>query len=558
MKRVDILILLLFLVSSCARIVAPVGGAKDVEPPKSLSQIPKNLSTNFDTKVIKIVFDEYFTLNNPNDNIIFSPPLNTPPTFTISGKSLMIKMSDTLLPNKTYNIVFSDAIRDFHEGNMLPLFHYTFATGSSFDSCSLSGKVINAKMLEPEVGIYAFLYEEDIDSLPTTTRPVYLTKTQKDGGFTFDHIACREYKIFALKDINNNLIFDLPSEGIAFADKMEMSHLMEPTDSVSHAEDSIRKENRLRHLVELSFFVQENTIQKLEKPKQTLKGQYTFIYKLPTTQFAADLLTEGKKQNYLEIINPTKDTINWYFLEDIKDTIQYRLTYDGLHYDTITVAPYSEPAQSSGRGRKTEKSTSLTVTHRNAGNIYAPFELKFSVPTRAIDSFPVRVVSNRRSGNDTLFYYFAATDTFSASFPLVFPIEEKISYHLMILDSVFYGFNKMYNDTINIHFVAKSEKDYGNLIINYELTENQSYVVSLLNAQNKEVQTDIINQSITITYLHLAPENYKIKVIEDKNSNGKWDTGNYTHKIQPERIFYVNKNIKIRGNWDLEETFKLD
>ena len=78
----------------CANVVSPSGGPKDKIPPVVLSAIPENQSTNFQGKDIHITFDEYVTLNNPNSNIMISPPLENNPNYKLSGKSLIIKFKE--------------------------------------------------------------------------------------------------------------------------------------------------------------------------------------------------------------------------------------------------------------------------------------------------------------------------------------------------------------------------------------------------------------------------------------------------------------------------------
>ena len=54
---------------------------------------------------------------------------------------------------------------------------------------------------------------------------------------------------------------------------------------------------------------------------------------------------------------------------------------------------------------------------------------------------------------------------------------------------------------------------------------------------------------------NLDPANYIIRVIFDENGNGKWDTGNYLQKIQPEKVSYYPDVIDVRANWELEQNF---
>ena len=150
--RILCLWLCLLLLAGCAKIVVPTGGPRDVTPPSVSKVEPESGTTNFKAKQIKITFDEFVELNNPLDNTLVSPPLNSSPEFIVSGKSLIMKIKDTLQSNRTYNIVFSDCIKDFTEGNKLSYFHYTFSTGDFVDSFYLRGTVTNALTRLPPTG----------------------------------------------------------------------------------------------------------------------------------------------------------------------------------------------------------------------------------------------------------------------------------------------------------------------------------------------------------------------------------------------------------------------
>jgi len=67
------------------------------------------------------------------------------------------------------------------------------------------------------------------------------------------------------------------------------------------------------------------------------------------------------------------------------------------------------------------------------------------------------------------------------------------------------------------------------------------------------VDERIITNSEKLKYEYLSPAKYQLKVIEDANSNKKWDTGNILQKIQPEKVLLYPKLIEIRANWDVVE-----
>lgn len=117
---------------SCAKRGSITGGLKDTLAPVLTMSFPKNYSTDFKAKEIKLTFDEYIKLKNTNKQLIISPPMKYEPLIypTNVSKYINIKIQDTLLPNTTYSFNFGQSITDNNEGNPLNQFKYVFSTGS--------------------------------------------------------------------------------------------------------------------------------------------------------------------------------------------------------------------------------------------------------------------------------------------------------------------------------------------------------------------------------------------------------------------------------------------
>lgn len=548
----SLLLVLLLLFASCAQIVTPVGGPKDTTPPSVLKTSPENQSVDFNSKTIKITFNEYAVLANPSDNIFFSPPLHTAPTYLMKGKSLIIKLNDSLAYNKTYNIAFANAIKDYTEGNIIPFYLYSFSTGSHIDTFMLKGRIKDAKTTDALNDILILLYEQDIDSLPYSEYPTYITKSQKDGSFEFKHIAPGDYKIFALKDINNNLLYDLATEGIAFLDETVQAEAMRPNvpDTIQKATKDLDK----KEILTLAFFVQEDTVQRLLKLQTPQKDVYTVPFRRSANAIKIKPLGNNYPE-YIDVISSTKDTLTLFFKQPVTDSLVYEIALDS-YIDTITLKPYKAPQQR-GRGKR-ETANPFIVTHANAGNIFQPLVLHFSLPVLKMDSVPVTIITTKKSGGDTITLYYSLPEEHALNMSLPFTMEEKVPYTVLIRDSIFSTINGYANDTILIKFNSKSEKDFGNLMMKYDVADHTlDYIVTLENSRGTVVQQNIIKSSESISYLHLLPGEYKIRVVEDRNKNGKWDTGNYRLKQQPEKLYFFDKTITIRGYWDLEEEMTL-
>lgn len=555
----------LFVIQGCAKIVTPVGGPRDVTPPKVLKMTPPNQSKNFDAKTIKLAFDEYFVLNNPLENVIFSPPLGETPEFIVRGKSLHIRLKDSLAANTTYTINFTNSIKDYREGNLLPFFQYTFSTGSYIDSFFVEGDIYDAQTLQPVSDCFVFLYKENVDSLPLTSRPDYLVRPDEKGHFLFPHLSPNEYKVFALQDKNQNFIYDLTDERVAFCDEVvkalptpspkgndSSKTKISPIDSSKLNDETIEA-----NLLKLVLFkaLDSNSLRAKLLSSDKLSSQILFS---PISPFvAANFIDTSLKIEYLQQINRGGDTLTIFFKEPLKDTLKIEVLSQSDRCDTLSLPPYEEPFVFI-RSSKPKETAKLSVKFINGEHVYKPLTLIFNQPVKLEEASHFTLISKKRSGNDTLIMPLPVSDDWVRELPLRFKKEEKVSYSLIIKDSTFLSFSNNTNDSIFHNFTVKSEKDYGDLIINYRLPrEGISYIVMLLSSKDKIIQTDYINSSTRISYENLIPDQYKIKVVEDSNSNQQWDSGDYHRKIQPEKIFYFPKPLSIRGYWELEESFQI-
>lgn len=554
----SILLALLLLVAGCAKIVTPVGGPKDVTPPSVTKEHPANGSTHFKGNSFKVSFNEYVTLNNTLENVLISPPPATQPTYTLSGKTLIVKFQDTLLPDQTYNISFANCIQDFTEGNPLPLYSYAFSTGAAVDSMMVEGKVVDAKTMQPAKNCFVFAYTDDVDSLPMTTRPQFITKTLANGTFQIKNLKAGSYKVFVLDDEDNNLMYSQPTEAIAFSPVLfEAVPIQKDTtaaadtlhvDSVQVTPAGTAKPQPLLRLFTAKV------PQKMVKSQNKEKGKYEFVFseqigdvELQAIDTAADFFTYFGH-----------DTLVLYMKQELTDTLRLACRMGDTLVDTLELLPFKDKEARGLRRNREEKMPALSVTVSNKGELYQPLTLNFAYPVQPCDSVQARLVAKRKYlGNDTTYLWLSIPDTFAMSLRIPATYEEKVPYELMIRDSVFKAYNGCSNDTIVATFTTKTEKDYGTLKMLYKVPSNgMSYVATLLTEKGVELRSDKVTSNMTVVYDRLPAGKYKVRLLEDANGNGIWDTGDYRQKLLPEKVSFFPRSLSIRGYWELEESFE--
>ncbi len=218
-----LLLVISCLGAGCANITAPTGGRKDTRPPRLLSVTPADSLKNTRVSRVEMYFDEYVTVNDPTREVQLSPQLAIAPVVTGLNKHVVVKIIDSLLEeNTTYRLTFGNAIKDLHEGNAFTHYTYTFSTGSYFDSLQLHGTVKNAMtgLSDLEGVIVELYYATDNDSAVVRHKPKYVVKAEANGQFVFKGLPRRTFRIYALKDANENMIYDGPGPGemIGFVD----------------------------------------------------------------------------------------------------------------------------------------------------------------------------------------------------------------------------------------------------------------------------------------------------------------------------------------------------
>lgn len=203
LKSFVLLILTAGLLSSCANIIPPSGGAKDSLPPMLIKAFPKDSSTNFTAKKIVLTFDEYVEAKDIQQNFIINPLPTNQPNVEYKLNNVFVTLKDTLEPNTTYSINFGNAIKDVNEGNIAKNKTYTFSTGKSIDNNTIKGNIIVAKDGKVDSTLIVVLHTNLADSAVKKLNPKYLTKLDGQGKFEFVNLPAAAFNVFVLTNDYN-------------------------------------------------------------------------------------------------------------------------------------------------------------------------------------------------------------------------------------------------------------------------------------------------------------------------------------------------------------------
>lgn len=560
------------LFSSCANIVAPSGGPVDNKPPEFVKSEPKNRAVAFADKKLIITFDEFVSLSDPANKIVVSPPLKNNPEYRSSGKSVIVSFKESLKDSTTYTLIFGDCIQDITENNPASGFRFAFSTGSYADSLTLRGNVINAFTLEGEKDVLIMLYRKTYDSIPYKEIPDYLAKTSTDGSFEISNLAPGNYLIFSLRDANYNYLFDQPNERIAFYDSLVIPQFIPfqiPSSGRAGIGDSIVADTTRPLIVKsylLYMFEQADTNQRLLKVLKDQPGQFKLIFKWPVTNLQLIFLKKPLPNDWmLEEYGICNDTVT-YWVKDIKTDSLFLQVYDrGRIIDTLEIG-LKLPSDSlknqnnkGGKGSLDNNSSFKFLMMANASKA-KPFDLnrqlkiRFLHPLRDFELAKIILKEMKDSiGKEVIPIISFSDSLIKRNLCIDYSWKKKTRYELFIPPSAFtdiYGFK---NDSLLLNFITTEPEDYGLLKVNLKTVKNSGPYIFQLLSDNKSVLREVILDSAGILKLDfLNAANYNARIICDRNKNGKWDTGNYLKKNQPEKIYYYPGNIGVKANWDTE------
>lgn len=563
--KTALLYLLTLFGLSCANIVAPSGGPRDINAPVLKKSEPLVFSRNVHEKKIALTFSEFIVLKNQADQIVVSPPMKELPEFNIRGKKLIIQLPDSLSKNTTYNISFGEALMDNNEGNILSGFSYVFATGDILDSMSICGKLTDAFTLEPVKEMFVMLYQNPSDSAPVNSLPLYVTKSAADGSFCLNNITFGSYYVFALSDKNNDMLFNQPAESIAFADSMIASYHIPKPDTSKIQSDSLEiVETTVPVPFPLRVFLQADTVQKLLRARSDMYGQIQLVYRQAADKLNFyDAAGNELKNNMLFENVPTRDTVLIWLREPVPDTLFFIAENPGFSSDTLNISIKKKPVTSKGKGSgkgtaDAQAGFSLNIYSNVGGPVALPYyqmlEIKLNHPLESMDTSKLMLFEKQDSILTRIFPEMFFHDSIvKRQLSIAFPWNTKSEYLLTVYPSAFTDIYGLKNDTSIIAFKISPPENFGNLKLTLKpQLSAQQFVVQLLGENKAIVQQAISSGDKALLFEHLPPGNYTIRIIHDKNRNGKWDTGDYFRKTQPEKVFIIPAVINIRANWDSE------
>lgn len=574
--------LLLTVIYSCANIGSPNGGPYDETPPKFVSSTPVPNQINYTGKKIEILFDELIQIEKPSENVIITPPQMELPVIRSAGKKAVIELKDTLKPNTTYTIDFTNSISDNNEKNVFENFSFAFSTGDIIDTLEVSGVLLNAENLEPMPGITIGLHNNLEDSAFVKLPFVRTSRTNDKGQFTIRNITPGTYHIFALNDVNRDYKFDQPGEDIAFLDSVivpsfELTTRQDTTWKDSLTIDTIRTVGYTRFFpdnIELRLFKEKFERQYMVKPERPDEKYFTlrFNTKLDTVPVPVPINFTPEDSTWYFVQQTEGGTAVNYWLADStvwkQDTLQVQVSYpksDSLNIlrpqtDTVQLVLRRRPAEKKKKKKKDEPDPivflGMQVDAPSSMDLFDTISVTFNEPVLDINKEMFFLDQKIDTVWNTVDFDFFPDSTNSLNYFIRRPWKYGEEYRIEVDSAAIHSLYGKWNDFFTGEFKIKKEDEYGYLYLNINGVDTTAFV-ELLSSGDAPVRKAKVKDG-GVLFMDLKPDKYYARIVIDTNGNGVWDTGNYIEKRQPEEVYYSPKMYEIMQNWQVEETWNVN
>lgn len=572
---------------SCANIGNPSGGPIDKTPPIFMRSNPTPNAVNVKDRKIEIFFDEIVTLKDPSTKIIVSPAQTEMPRMSALGRKVTVELVDSLLPNTTYTIDFSNSIQDNNEGNAIDNFAFAFSTGSVIDSMRVSGYVLDSRTLEPMQSVVVGLQSNLADSAFHKEKLQRVALTNDRGQFTIRNVSPGSYHIFALKDLDRDYKFGNPTEDIAFLDSIIVPSIgsREAADTVYNDLNEI---DTIMRATRPAYFPNDILLSMFNEDR---KSQYLANnLRVDSTRISLTFAAASDTLPSLSIVGRNDVPDQWYTLErsQTNDTLTYWIRPPHLvSADTLIVATtylrtdtasnlswgtdtlkFTFQRQKAKKKKKNEETDSLEQIRfmelhplaNGTQEVYAPLLLQTGTPIERYSREAFHL--QRKLQNDTTFYpaeikSIALRDSTLSRRDLMLKVDwEPGAAYTLAVDSLamtdIYG---LQTKPLKVDFNVRKMEEYGNIVFNIPAVRD-SAIVELLDGTEKIVLRAPV-KSHRAELLNLLPGKYYARLFIDRNGNGKYDTGNYDMHLQPEETVYYPGAINLKKNWDVEQTWDI-
>ena len=511
---------------SCAQFIPPTGGPKDKEAPILVNNYPDNETLSFKGQTIKLQFNELIDATTLRQELIITPQPEGSYNLKAKPYSVELKFDTAFKDSTTYTLNFRNGIKDLNEKNPAVNLKLVFSTGKTIDSLKINGTLHDLFTGKPSEETLVGLYDLNTsDTLALLNRkPNYFIKTDTAGTYSFENIKSSNYRIIAFQDLNQNLFFDESKEKFGFI------------------QDSIKLDGDINQ-IDFNVYHYNNKPPKIQK-SLSRQSNYSITF------------DKGIKETKIQYVNKN-DSLTYQIRGEELLFFNHPFTSDTILTKIIVldssdnILEKEQKIYFNTNLKYSNKPELLTINSKDikTGTFIKKqdyYEFQFQYPITSLDSSRIKLLADTLN---TLPYQLSWIDKSQTKLRLEFTNTAEKELKLSIEQGAIINYKSDSNNTYTLINKLYQQSEYAGIEGSFDEYKGQK-IIQILDSKSYNV---IDYQIFTDKYSFqtMLPGTYKIRIIEDLNNNGRWDTANFENNELPERVIVSTGILKLKANFQL-------
>lgn len=561
-----LVILLYYLINSCANPASPTGGPRDTIPPVRINTIPEHKSINYKGKTIVMEYDERIKTDNIKDQLIITPLIESDYEYTLKKNTIKLEFEESFRDSTTYTLNFRESIQDITESNPTEDNKFTFSTGSFIDSMSITGYVKELLTYDTLENVTVGLYKANDTITIFNGSPYYFTELDEEGAYLIENIKNGRYLLYAFLDDNKNLLLETNNEAYGFV----KDTILLDTGLMTQNIDLIRLDlNDLKMLtalpsgkyyeINLNKYITEYSI-------TPIGNNHKFYANRSKKNKSIRFYNNFSDVDSLLVSFTAKDSVN----NMLSDTLYVKFSDSKRNPDEFTVNVSPENNSAIDNSLNVRINFNKPIISVNTDSMFVQFdttkiadihdslfnwndhldqlEFKLEIDRAMADTILSRRDRLKQMMKDSL-------EEAQKNVQVKQQISKDKQQDLPKLNrglQLYFGTGSFYSadmDTskavgMNYKFIIPDE--HGIQDVNIE-TSYEKFIVQLV-SENFEIEREIRNKK-SIQFRNIKPGSYKVRVLIDANNDGEWSPGNMKKQIEPEPVYIYPEVLVIRADW---------
>lgn len=365
------------------------------------------------------------------------------------------------------------------------------------------------------VALYSADRKSARDSFLQVERPDYYAFSEEDGSFRMTNIKGGPYILAAFEDKDGDFKLNSAKAERAFW-----------ADTVLISPDTILDLKLLTYAPEqaLRYF----------GTRLEAQGHIQFSFNKAADSFKIEAVNAVPDSAFF-YFNKTRDTLNYYF--DFKaDSLLFKLNFDTVFVDSV-----------------------ITVRMRRMPDL----NLKFGTTQKEMRPKDTIVFRSNRpilSWEADSTWYISKKDSLH-QIPVVDSVDpftwyflppQKSDLRFEMKEGAIRSARLDFKRAKSFDFKLMSGEDLGTIDFKVKVADSSSaYILQILEDDDKPYLIQSFRDSTQVSIRNEIPRKFKAFLIQDRDGNGKFSTGNFKKAILPEKRVKYQESLEIRANWEL-------